>query len=196
MPVLFPLLTLYTLSYLGLMVYDFVAQEAFVTPGAMMAVYIALLGAYAADKEVRRWIGHEPRSRRGVWFVYAWMVFVLIAFIVQSMLPHYALPEDLVTVALQVLGVFFGTAASKRLYKKKQSTPDTPVPTTEAEQEVHVLAMLETHGELRRTDVEKALQVSKSAAYRILERLEARGLVAQIGESRGTRYVRAHESNE
>ncbi|MBI2338762.1 MAG: hypothetical protein HYU99_00100, partial [Deltaproteobacteria bacterium] len=45
MSVLSPLLTLYTLIYLGLMIYDFAAREKFDMPTGMMAVYIALVGA-------------------------------------------------------------------------------------------------------------------------------------------------------
>ena len=62
---LFPILTLYSVVYLGLMIYDFVAKGAFDMPSGMMVVYIALTGAYAADKEIRRWSGSDPESRWG-----------------------------------------------------------------------------------------------------------------------------------
>ncbi len=76
--ILFPLLTLYTIAYLGLMIYDFVAKEAFTMPAGMMVMYMALVGAYAADKEIRRWLGKELAARKGSVFVYSWFVFFLV----------------------------------------------------------------------------------------------------------------------
>ncbi|MBI3987696.1 MAG: hypothetical protein HY343_12290 [Lentisphaerae bacterium] len=52
--VLFPLLSLYTAGYLGLMAADFFLHAVVKAPVEMMPVYVALLGAYAADKEIRR----------------------------------------------------------------------------------------------------------------------------------------------
>ncbi len=62
--VLFPILTVYSIVYLGLMIYDFAAKGAFEMPSGMMVVYIALTGAYAADKEIKRWAGNAPESKR------------------------------------------------------------------------------------------------------------------------------------
>ena len=70
MSVLFPLLTLYTLVYLALMGYDFAAKEAFEIPPGLMAVYMTLVLAYSADKEIRRWAGKEVPPRGGILFVW------------------------------------------------------------------------------------------------------------------------------
>ena len=67
--VLAPLLTVYTITYIGLMIVDFVLREKFDMPVGMMAVYIALVGAYSADKEIRRWMGNEAPSKGGAIFV-------------------------------------------------------------------------------------------------------------------------------
>ena len=52
--VLFPLLTLYTVAYLGLMVTEFLLRglyhSTFTLPSGLMQIYIALTAAYAADK--------------------------------------------------------------------------------------------------------------------------------------------------
>jgi len=119
--VLFPILTLYSVVYLGLMIYDFVAKGAFEMPSGMMVIYIALTGAYAADKEIRRWSGSDPESRWGQIFVYAWFIFFLVAFVVRCFNAEYVLPADLSSVALQVLGIFFGSKASKKLYEAKSA---------------------------------------------------------------------------
>lgn len=49
-----PLLFLYTIAYFVLMVVDFSLRTAFEMPSGMMIVYVTLVGAYAADKEIRR----------------------------------------------------------------------------------------------------------------------------------------------
>ena len=72
--IIFWLLCLYTIAYMGLMIYDFAMKEAFSMPPGMMAVYFAIVSAYAADKEIRRWMGKEQQSRKGSIFVYIWMV--------------------------------------------------------------------------------------------------------------------------
>lgn len=113
------LLTVYTVVYLSLMIYDFAAREAFDLPGGMMAVYIALIGAYAADKEIRRWMGQEEPPRAGSLFVYLWFLFFLVAFVIRSFWPTFVVPEDLGKVALQVLGIFFGSKASKKIHEIK-----------------------------------------------------------------------------
>ncbi|MCG2659563.1 MAG: hypothetical protein L6437_04885 [Kiritimatiellae bacterium] len=51
--VLFPLLTFYTVGYLGLMAVEFFLRGVVRVPGGMMPVYVALTGAYVADKEIR-----------------------------------------------------------------------------------------------------------------------------------------------
>ncbi len=83
-------------------------KGAFKMPTGMMGLYVALVGAYSADKEIRRWIGREEPSKWGSIFVYAWFVFFLVAYIMSSFVPTYSLPEDLSLVALQVLGIFYG----------------------------------------------------------------------------------------
>lgn len=119
MPVLFPLLTIYTTIYAGLMLYDFVMQDAFAMPAGLMVVYMTLLGGYVADKEVKRWMGRTPRPRLGSLFIYVWLLLYLGAFVTNSFAPQFALPEDLQQVVLQVLAVFFGTKASKQWYAQR-----------------------------------------------------------------------------
>ncbi len=63
--VLAPLLTIYTFAYIGLMGYDFAAKESFNMPAGLMAVYIALVLVYAADKEIRRWVGTTGHGANG-----------------------------------------------------------------------------------------------------------------------------------
>jgi hypothetical protein len=64
--VLFPLLSLVTVAYLAMLIAEFVLPGALHVPAMMMPVYIALLGAYAADKEIRRWAGAALSATRPI----------------------------------------------------------------------------------------------------------------------------------
>jgi uncharacterized membrane protein len=183
--ILFPLLTIYTFAYLGLMIYDFVAKEAFAIPSGMMVVYIALVGAYAADKEIRRWLGKELAARKGSAFVYAWFIFFLVAFIIHSFKNEYTLPADLSKVALQVLGIFFGSKASKKIYEVKKDKKEQQLSREET-----ILEMIKENGKVTRKDVETKLNISGSTAGRILDEMEKKGIVEQVGQYKDTHYIK------
>lgn len=186
MSILSPLLMVYTIVYLGLMVYDFAAREAFNLPAGMMVVYIALVGAYAADKEIRRWLGKEEPPRAGSFFVYLWFVFFLIAFVIQSFKPAFVLPEDLGKIALQVLGIFFGSKTSKKIYEIK-----TGKNATAATREEAVMEMIRQNGRAAKKDVMAKLVISDSTALRLLDGMEKKGLIRQEGQMKGAYYVEA-----
>ncbi len=185
MSVLFPILTLYTLVYLGLMIYDFVAQAKFDMPSGMMAIYIALVGAYAADKEIRRWIGKAQESKMGSVFVYLWLVFFLVAFIIRSFKPVYLLPNDLSLVALQVLGVFFGSKASKKIYEMKKGTD----PEVIASREDTIIFMIKKNGKITRKEVMAVFKISHNSAWKLLNGMESKKLIKQEGTMKGAHYV-------
>lgn len=186
MSVLSPLLILYTIVYLGLMVYDFAAREVFTVPSGMMVVYIALLTAYAADKEIRRWMGKEEPARAGSFFVYLWLLFFLVAFVIRSFKPTFVLPADLGAVALQVLGVFFGSKASKKIYDIKSGKDATVLGRQEK-----VMELVKSRGRITREEIMAALKVSATTAWRVLEELEKKGLIKQVGEHKDAYYVLA-----
>lgn len=185
MSVLFPLLTIYTIAYLGLMIYDFAAKDAFKMPAGMMAVYIALLGAYAADKEIRRWLGKEAASRKGSFFVYLWFLLFLAAFVIHSFKAEFTLPKDLSKVTLEVLAIFFGSKASKKIYDTKS---DKNVKEALNRQDA-VLDAIKNKGKITRKEVGALLGISSSTAGRLLDEMEEKDLVEQIGQHKGTHYV-------
>lgn len=214
MSVLFPLLTLYTLAYMALMGYDFAAKEAFEIPPGLMAVYITLVLAYSTDREIRRWIGKAMPLRKGTLFVYLWLVFFLVVFIIRSLKPEYALPNDLTKVTLQVLGIFFGSKLSKKIFqfkkgavgsvfsilKGKEEAPKeneklVEVPSEsgsaaggENPEEV-VLDLIRKNGRAKREDLLPVTGLSRSSLGRLLEQMEAAGQITQVGERKASYYV-------
>ena len=179
--ILFPLLVLYTVSYLGLIAAEFVLRGAFVVPAGMMPVYIALVGAYAADKEIRRWaVGDQP-SRKGALFVYLWMIFFLAAFLLHSFRVDFTMPGELSKVVLQVLGIFFGSRASKYIYANRRAG--------DGGRPAEILNMIKAVGKVTNRDVAARFQVSDTSANRLLADMTAKGLIRQMGERKGTYYV-------
>lgn len=185
MSVLAPLLTIYTLVYLGLMIYDFAMKAKFELPTGMMVMYIALVGAYAADKEIRRWMGQPEPPRAGSLFVYLWLLFFLVAFAIKSFKPEFELPNDLSKVALQVLGIFFGSKASKKIYEMKTGKSAEVALTREQT----VTGLINERGKVQRKDVMAALKISDSTAGRLLAEMETKGLIKQVGEHKDAYYV-------
>ena len=184
MSVLSPLLFLYTLVYLAMMIGDFAARDKFDMPSGMMAVYIALVGSYAADKEIRRWMGKELPPKMGSIFVYLWLLFFLVAFVIRSFFPTFTIPGDLTPVALQVLGVFFGSKASKKIYEIKTGKGE------EAKgREETVLQMIKDKGKATRKEIMDALKLSDSSVGRILAEMEAKKAIQQVGDHKGTYYI-------
>ncbi len=184
--VLFPLLTFYTAAYLGLMVAEFVLCGAFALPAGLMPIYIALTGAYAADKEIRRWAGVPEPPRKGSFFVYLWALFYLAAFIIRAFRLEFVLPDELGRVTLQVLAIFFGSRTSKFVWERRGRT------VTEAElpgEGERVLDLIRARGRITNREVAEALLVSPASAKRILAALAAGGQIQLRGVGRGIYYV-------
>ena len=182
--VLFPLLSIYTAGYFGLMAADFLLKHALDLPEGLLPVYIALLGAYAADKEIRRWFGAPEPPRRGSLFVYLWILFALAAFIVHSFRPEYPLPDKLISVCLQVLGIFFGSKASKYACERREGDGGA-----EPGREKMIMDIIRARGQITRQVVIDELGISRSVAGRLLAALEIKGAIIRQGNTKGIYYV-------
>lgn len=192
--VLFPLLTFYTSAYMALMIADFFLKGKLDLPAGIMTIYIALLGAYAADKEIRRWLGTPEPRRKGSLFVYLWLLLYLAFGIIHSFQREYAIPANLMTICLQVLGIFFGSKASKYVCEKRFNSADEADPGTplkDSGREKLVLDMIAASGQVTRQIVAEELKVSRATAGRLLAGLETKGLIVRQGEGKGTHYVPA-----
>ncbi len=182
--VLFPLLSLYTIVYMALTTASFFLGNAMPIPDGIMQIYIALLGAYAADKEIRRWIDRPEPPRKGSLFVYLWLLLFLVLFTMQTVQQAHKMPEHLLQVSLQVLAIFFGTSASKHLHGRRSSKSELTVTRQEK-----VLSLIKTKGPVTRTDVEEELKLSATSVGRVLAEMEKTGLIEKQGKSKDTTYV-------
>ena len=184
--VLFPLLTFYTVAYLGMMVAEFILRDAFKLPAGLMPVYIALTAAYAADKEIRRWAGTPEPARKGSVFVYLWLMVYLVAFMIRSFRPEYVLPEEFGKVVLQVLGIFFGSKASRYIWESRGKTVDDGELYGRGQR---VLELLRERERITNREVAESLRISSASAKRILVELTGQGKIRAMGENRGVFYV-------
>ena len=187
--ILWPLTTGYTVLYLLMMVADFAWREAFTMPPGMMVIYVALVTAYAGDKEVRRWTGKALPSKWGSVFIYIWFVFFAVAYTIQAINSTFKVPEDLSKICLQVLGIFFGSKISGKLYSMKQEGKDFE--TEIGGREDKVLALVTEKERVTTGDAAKFLGLSTATARRILDGLEKQGKLKQEGAGRGVGYVMA-----
>ncbi len=182
--VLFPLLSLYTITYLVAITAKFFMGNSLTLPDGIMQIYMALLGAYATDKEIRRWMGRPEPPRKGTVFVYLWLLLFLVLFVVQTLKPAYKMPEYTVAICLQVLGIFFGSKASKHIHGRRASQADLNLSRQEK-----VLALIKANGSVTRPMVEDELKLASSSVKRLLSEMEKQGLIEKQGQSKETSYI-------
>jgi len=190
--ILFPLLSLVTVAYLALLISEFFLRGTVRVPAAMMPVYLSLLGAYAADKEIRRWAGAPEPQRKGSLFVYLWVLVFLVLIIVRFFRAEYELPPDMAKVVLQVLGIFFGSRASKYIHERR--TESAADPAEQSCRRARILDIARTRGQATRSDVMTAFGIGRSAAADLLEAMVREGLLERVGEGRGAHYVAAEKT--
>lgn len=186
--VLFPLLALYTVAYLGLTVANFTLQQGLELPEGIMPLYIALLGAYAADKEIRRWLGTPEPPRKGTVFVYLWLLLFLAFYIIHTFRADLVLPRHLLPVCLQVLGIFFGSKASKHVFASRAGRAADRA-AEDANRERLIMELFAAKEQVSRQMVESELGIARSSAGRILADMEKRGLIKRQGYGKRGYYV-------
>ncbi|MBI4385770.1 MAG: hypothetical protein HY551_00155, partial [Elusimicrobia bacterium] len=98
---------LYTM---GLFIHEFAefyTGGRLVLEGPLGMIYLAVLVAYAGDKEVGLWAARgsarDARKRKGEWFVAAWAVFAFLISTLASALPGFTIPHELGTITVEVI---------------------------------------------------------------------------------------------
>ncbi len=191
--VLFPLLSLVTAGYLTMLAAEFFLRGAVRVPSVLMPVYITLLGAYAADKEIRRWAGAPEPPRKGSLFVYLWVLVFLVLVVIRFFRIEYPLPAEMGKVVMQVLGVFFGSRASKYLHARRAGAELDPA--EQSDREGRILELVQARGKTTRAEVMAALGVGKTTAFELLEGMVRDGLLRRAGEGRGTYYFAVEKTS-
>lgn len=114
---------IWTLILLGMNVAEFLQMGKWAYQGPGSLIYFATLAAYAGSKETHQWsqgvTQADTKGRKGILFVGVWVLFSMGAFVAANLGKGYAFPHELLTITIEVLGIFFGTQASKALRQRK-----------------------------------------------------------------------------
>lgn len=190
--VLYPITLGYTGVILGFQLYEFFQGGAFQPRYPMADVYLALLTAYAAQRESSKWMGEDEaarRVRRGELFVGLWFALYLALWALGNLSSGWILPQELKTITLGVLGVFVATGVSSGLRLRAGRTLEK-VSASDSDRRVQLLRLLNERGPLSAEGAADALGWPKTSTWRVLEALEKEGRVVQDAsrDSRERRY--------
>ncbi len=190
--VLYPITVGYTLVIFGLMLYEFFQGGAYKPMYPIGDVYLALLTAYAAQREGVKWLGDDEaamRIRRGELFVGAWFAVYLFLWAIANLFPRWALPGELKTITLGVLGIFVATGISSGIRQRRSRSGEAGA--LNSDRRHVILRLLNERKSLSSTEAATTLGISQSSAWRILETLVKEGLAQQQdgANNREKRYI-------
>lgn len=192
--VLYPITLGYTVVILGFVIYEFLQGGRFQPRFPFSDVYLALLTAYAAQREGTKWLGADEstmRIRRGELFVGIWFAVYLAMVAIANLSPRWILPGELKTITLGVLGIFAVTGISSGVRERVSRSKANPAISSELSgRKEQVLQILRSCGPMSADGVAENLGVVPSTAWRILEGLEKEGSIKQDQSSdpRNRRY--------
>jgi hypothetical protein len=181
--VLYPITLGYTVVIFGFQVYEFFQGGAYKSRHPFGDVYLTLLTTYAAQREGSKWLGADEatmRIRRGEVFIGLWFALYLAMIACSNLYPQYALPEELKTITLGVLGVFAATGISTGLRQQRTAAARKPAMNQEeSNNRVRMILLLRERGSMSAPEAGEALGISTPTAWRILEDLVKTGQAKQ-----------------
>ncbi len=191
---LYPATVGYTLVILGFVFYEFSQGGRYQLRLPFGDVYLVLLTAYAAQREGSKWFGADEaamRIRRGEIFVGIWLAVYLFMAAMANVSTRWAMPSELKTITLGVLGIFVATGVSSGI--RSRLRPLAGSSSVTADRRAEVLQLVEARGSVSAEEVMEALTIPKTSAWRILETLEKEGVLRQddSSDSRNRRYRRS-----
>ncbi|MFH1369117.1 MAG: hypothetical protein ABII64_08325 [Elusimicrobiota bacterium] len=174
----------------------FAVQSSFL----MGNIYLGVLAAYVGQKELRRWLSAPDadvmpedvlkKFARGEIIVTVWAVTAGVVVLFWEFGLVRAVPETLLYTFGEVMGIYFGTSASKyfknRGYKAAMETES--VAATYGDK---VLAFVSEHGEICNNDCEKLTGLNDSQTYRLLTKLVEEKKLKAAGLGKGRKYTLA-----
>jgi hypothetical protein len=184
--VLYPLCLATTAVVWGFQLYEFWQGGAFRPRFPFAEGYLAVVGAYGAQREASKWLGVQAtgnQRRRGELFVGLWVATWLALTAVGNLQPRFAMPGELMSTMLGVLGIFAVTSISSGLRSRSaRARPDL---------RQAILGLLAQHDSISAQDAATSLNVSRPGAWKQLEALVKDGLAVQqaSANSRERRYA-------
>lgn len=181
--VLYPSTLGCTAVILGFQVWEFWQGGDYRPRWPFAEVYLAVLTAYAAQRELSKWKGiDEPsiRLRRGELYVALWIAAWLTTTAIANLYSRFTLPSELKTITLGVLGIFAATGVSAGLRQKREAGRSASDESgNAAERRAALLKLLAERGSLNSEEAAQSLGTSAVSAWRLLEALEKEDAVVQ-----------------
>lgn len=114
------LLNAWTMFVFFITILDFFGQKDYTNAvGVASAIYIAILGIYAANKEFDRWTKRFASKFIGEMYVWVWTVLMITLLIISlSGQPQYRISTEITATYISVLGIFAITQQSKKINKE------------------------------------------------------------------------------
>ncbi|OGR90935.1 MAG: hypothetical protein A2992_04055 [Elusimicrobia bacterium RIFCSPLOWO2_01_FULL_59_12] len=194
--VLYPITLGYTAVIFAFQLYEFFQGGAFKPRFQFGDVYLALLTAYAAQREGSKWLGVDEatmRIRRGEIFIGLWFALYLAIVACANLSDRWVLPQELKTITLGVLGIFAATGLSVGLRQARGPSRVPPTSQEESDRRVQMIRLLHDRGPITSQEAAETLGISQSTAWRILEGLVKTGHARQVESAnlRERRYALA-----
>lgn len=176
-----------------------------VATGYMSTLYLAFLTAYAGYKEFVRWLkpakAANPeeteevipqssvlRYRRGELIVIFWVLLLILGITMYQLKVIERLPQELYRTAMQAVGIWLGTMASKGLSQRKKRK-DLDALDDDSKFEKVILKHIEANGFVDNASCQQITGLDRNRAYRVLKKLADDGKVkVDSGTTRGVRY--------
>jgi hypothetical protein len=161
----------------------------------MNNLYLTLLSVYAGYKEFNRWTGKTKqleqkirRIKRGEMIVLFWVILTIIGITIMQIQLIPRLPKELFRTTLQVLGIFFGTYASKKLFDKSMGMVERDDLTNENRE--LILTHIELNGFITPKQCRELTGISRVQTYRIVHYMIKAGLIKSQGQTNNVKYIR------
>ncbi|MBI4386615.1 MAG: winged helix-turn-helix domain-containing protein [Elusimicrobia bacterium] len=152
-------------------------------PESMGLIYLAILAAYAGDKEIGLWSSGEgvarSQKKKGEWFVFIWAAFAFVALALSGLSARFAVPHLLTQITLQVIGIFFGTQVSRRLRQARQ-VQDVLGKLEEEGLADRIFTLLQEHPGLTSGEISRRLGASQRRVQRILAKMVREGTLVRV----------------
>ena len=113
-------LDLWTITALIVSTIDFFSKNQYNSAtGVANTIYIAVLGFYAADKEIMRWTKRLTTRFLGETYIGVWTILLLVLIVVQISTSTYQISSQMTATYISVVGIFAITRNSKTIYKTR-----------------------------------------------------------------------------
>ncbi len=193
----------------GLNVLQLVTRGGFQSPDQWGDVYAAILLAYSGAPEIKRILtdepGHAPsdhweeKIRKGGPLITMWFVLLAAAGLWRMYDPSVPMPQELKSIALKVLGIFFGTYAFRQFRRRVQAKrdlrragpdeswspgeePGVNAP-MESQEKARIVAFLKEKGPAMPKTMAEALKLPRRTVGRLLDALKDEGRVVRQGRN-------------